>query len=78
MAYGPASTALTTWAQRLCNELFPLDDADKAAIILNQAEDRSKLGQLLGADHSVAADLQTGLAILGPLIASAASAFLPH
>lgn len=78
MAYGPASTALTTWAQRLCDDLFPLDEADKAAVILNQAEDRSKLGQLLGADRSIVADLQTGLAILGPLIASAATAFLPH
>jgi hypothetical protein len=45
---------------------------------LNQAEDRSKLEQLLGADRSVVADLQTGLVILGPLIASAATAFLPH
>jgi len=78
VAYGPASTALTTWAQRLCDDLFPLDEADKAAVILNQAEDRSKLGQLLGADRSIVADLQTGLAILGPLIASAATAFLPH
>jgi hypothetical protein len=78
VAYGPASTALKTWAQRLCDELFPLQEADTAAVILNQAEDRSKLGQFLGADRSVVADLQTGLAILGPLIASAAAAFLPH
>ena len=78
VAYGPASAALKTWAQRLCDELFPLHEADTAAVILNQAEDRSKLGQLLGADRSVVADLQTGLAILGPLIASAAAAFLPH
>ncbi len=40
-------------------------------------EDRSKLEQLLGVDRSIVADLQTGLAILGPLIASAAAAFLP-
>ena len=77
-AYAPASTALKTWAQCLCDELFPLGEADKAAAILNQAEDRSKLEQLLGADRSVVADLQTGLVILGPLIASAATAFLPH
>lgn len=78
VAYGPASTALNTWAQRLCDELFPLHETDKAAVILNQAEDRIKLQQLLGADRSVVADLQTGLAILGPLIASAVTAFLPH
>jgi hypothetical protein len=77
-AYGPASTALKTWAQRLCDELFPLHEADTAAVVLTQAEDRSKLGQLLGADRTVAAGLQAGLVILGPLIASAATAFLPH
>jgi hypothetical protein len=64
--------------QRLCDDLFPLPEADEAPAILNRAEDRSKLGQLLGMDRSVVADLQTGLAILGPLIASAAAAFLPQ
>lgn len=78
LAYAPASTALKTQAQRLCDELFPLHEADEAAAILNQVQDRNKLEQLLGVDRSVAADLQTGLAILGPLIASAAAAFLPH
>ena len=56
----------------------PLYQAVDAAAILKQAEDRSKLEQLLGVDRSTVADLQTGLAILGPLIASAAAAFLPH
>jgi len=78
LAYGPASTALKTRAQRLCDELYPLYEADEAAAILNLAEDRNKLEQLLGVDRSMVADLQTGLAILGPLIASAAAAFLPH
>jgi hypothetical protein len=78
VAYGPASVALKTWAQRLCDELFQLDDADEAAVILTRVEDRSKLEQLLGADRGVPADLQAGLVILGPLIASAAAAFLPH
>jgi hypothetical protein len=78
LAYGPASTALKTRAQRLCDELFPLHEADEAAAILNQAEHRNKLEQFLGVDRTVFADLQTGLAILGPLIASAAAAFLPH
>jgi hypothetical protein len=78
LAYGPASTALSNRAQHLCDELFPLDVADEAAAVLAQAEDRGKLEQLLGADRSIATDLQAGLAILGPLIASAAAAFLPH
>jgi hypothetical protein len=78
VAYAPASAALNTWAQRLCDELFPLGEADTAAVILKQAEDHGKLEQLLGADRGVAAGLQAGMVILGPLIASAAAAFLPH
>ena len=78
VAQGPASTALKTWAQRLCGELFPLQQAYEPAVILNQAEDRSKLEQLVGANSGVFADLQTGLAIVGPLIASAVAAFLPY
>jgi hypothetical protein len=78
VAYGPASMALKTWAQRLCGEVFPLHEADEPAVILERAEDRGKLEHLVGADRNVFADLQTGLAILGPLIASAVAAFLPH
>jgi hypothetical protein len=78
LAYGPASTALKARALRLCDELFPLYETDEAAAILNQAEYRNKLEQFLGVDRSIVADLQTGLAILSPLIASAAAAFLPH
>jgi hypothetical protein len=74
--YAPAATALQRRGQRLCNDLFPLAEADEAAAILAAAEDRHKLEQLLGVDRSVAADLQTGLVILGPLLASAATAFL--
>src|SRR6266487_3344266 len=78
LAYGPASTALNNRGQRLCDELFPLSEADEPAAILSRAEDRNKLEQLLGVDRSIVADLQTGLVILGPLIASAAATLLPH
>jgi hypothetical protein len=74
--YVPAAAALQRRGQRLCDELFPLRDADDASAILRLADDRHKLEQLLGVDRSVVADLQTGLAILGPLLASAATAFL--
>jgi hypothetical protein len=77
LAYVPASTALNNRGQRLCDQLFPLAEADEPAAILSRAEDRNKMEQLLGVDRSIAADLQTGLVILGPLIASAATAFLP-
>ncbi len=74
--YVPAATALQRRGQRLCDELFPLAEAEEASAILSLAEDRHKLEQLLGVDRGVIADLQTGLAILGPLLASAAAAFL--
>jgi len=74
--YVPAATALQRRGQRLCDELFPLDEADERSAILSLAEDRHKLEQLLGVDRGVIADLQTGLAILGPLLASAAAALL--
>ena len=74
--YVPAATALQRRGQRLCDELFSLNEATEAAAILSLAEDRHKLEQLLGADRGAVADLQTGLAILGPLLVSAAAALL--
>jgi hypothetical protein len=74
--YMPAATALQRRGRRLCDALFPLEEADETSVILSLAEDRGKLEQLLGIDRGVVADLQTGLTILGPLLASAAAAFL--
>ncbi|MQA98284.1 MAG: hypothetical protein GEV11_28165 [Streptosporangiales bacterium] len=77
LAYGPAATALRNRGRRLCDELFPVHEADEAEAILRIAEDRNKLEQLLGVDRTVVTDLQTGLTILGPLVASAAASLLP-
>ncbi|GAA0992028.1 hypothetical protein GCM10009555_080380 [Acrocarpospora macrocephala] len=77
LAYSPARAALQEAATRLCDDLLPLADVDDAATVLTRAEDRAKLEQLLGADRNLLAELQTGLAILGPLLSSAAAAFLP-
>jgi hypothetical protein len=74
--YVPAAVALQRCGQRLCDELFPLSEAKDASAILSLAEGRHKLEQLLGVDRPAIADLQTGLAILGPLLASAAAAFV--
>lgn len=74
--YVPAAAALQRRGQHLCDELFPLNETTEASAILSRAEDRHKLEQLLGADRGAVADLQTGLAILGPLLVSAAAAFL--
>lgn len=80
MTYTPTAAALRQRTYLLSAELFPLTDLDAiedAPAILTQAENQQKLEQLLGADRSPLADLQTGLAILGPLLVSAAAAFIP-
>jgi len=74
--YVPASTALQRRGQRLCDDLFPLAKANEAPAILAAAEDRHKLEQLLGADRSITAGMQTNLAIFGPLLISAVTALL--
>jgi hypothetical protein len=76
--YVPAAGALERRGQSLSAELFPLNEANEASAILSLAENRNKLEQLLGVGHGAFADLQTGLAILGPLLASAAAVFLPR
>jgi hypothetical protein len=76
--YVPAAGALERRGQSLSAELFPLNEANEASAILSLVENRNKLEQLLGVGHGVFVDLQTGLAILGPLLASAAAVFLPR
>lgn len=78
LAYLPSATALRNRGQLLCDDLFPLRKADEAATILRLAEERQRLEQLLGVDRSAFAELQSGLVILGPLLASAAAVFLPN
>jgi hypothetical protein len=78
VVYGPAWTALQRRGRLLCDEMFPLGQLDRRADILKQATDRQKLEQMLGLDRSIIADLQGGLIILAPLLASAVAAVLPH
>ncbi|GAA1797869.1 hypothetical protein GCM10009682_19420 [Luedemannella flava] len=42
------------------------------------AEDRAKLEQILGLDHTTLGEMQAGLVIVSPLLASAAAALLPR
>jgi len=67
--YVPAAGALDRRGQALSAELFPLNEADEASAVLSVAGNRNKLEQLLGVGNGAFADLQTGLAILGPLLA---------
>ncbi|MEU4537697.1 hypothetical protein AB0G15_22835 [Streptosporangium sp. NPDC023825] len=77
LTYGPARAALREAASRLCDELVPLGGADDAAMVISRADERAKLEQVLEVDHNLMTDLQTGLVIVGPLLSSAATAFLP-
>jgi hypothetical protein len=78
LVYVPAWAALRDRGVRLCDELLSLDCLTAVPEILSTAADRQKLEHILGADRSVLADLQSGLAILAPLLAGAVVAFFPH
>ena len=78
LVYVPAWATLRDRGLQLCDELFSMEGLDDGQAILSMAGDRQKLEQILGVDRNVLADLQTGLAILAPLLAGAAAAFLPH
>jgi hypothetical protein len=78
LVYGPAWAALQRRGQLLCDEMYPLRKLDEVAAVLSQAVDRQKLEQMLGLDRGIITDLQGGLIILVPLLASAVAAFLPH
>jgi hypothetical protein len=76
--YGFAAGALLRRGRALCAEVFDVAQAPDAATLLERAENRQKLEALTGSDTGPFADLQAGLVVLAPLIASAASAFLPR
>lgn len=78
LVYVPAWAALRDRGVQLCDELLSLKRLTNVPEILSTAADRQKLEQILGADRNVLADLQSGLAILAPLLASAVVAFFPH
>jgi hypothetical protein len=78
IVYIPARSALRREATRLCDELFPLRSTTNKVEILDAVEARQKVEQTLGVNGSAAADLQAGLIILSPLIASATASFLPR
>ena len=78
LVYGPAWTALQRRGRLLCDELFPLGKLNEQAAILSRATDRQRLEQMLGLDRGIFADLQGGLIILAPLLASGVAALLPH
>jgi hypothetical protein len=76
VVYLPAASALRTQGSRLVEVCEPVGPETGAALV-TQAERRAKLEALLGVDRTSFSDLQTNLAVLGPLAASALAAFLP-
>lgn len=78
LLFGAASGALRRHGHQLCDELFDLEEAADGASLLSRAADRQKLEQLLGIDRGLLAELQTGVIVLGPLLASAGAVLLPR
>jgi hypothetical protein len=77
LVYAPAAVAVADRARRLCEELFPLRPAEQPGEILALVESRRTLEAFLGSDRGLLADLQTGLVVLAPLLASGFAVFLP-
>jgi hypothetical protein len=77
LLYAPAAAALRTKALDLAEALVGLAQAQTPSEVVDKAERRKQLEGLLEANVSVLPDLQTGIIILGPLIASAGTVFLP-
>ncbi|MFG2970281.1 hypothetical protein ACGFZS_44130 [Streptomyces sp. NPDC048288] len=78
IAYAPAATGLRRQAHLLAERLFPLTGIDEPTQLLERAEQRARFEQLLGAEAGPFADLQAGIVVLTPLLASAVAVWLPH
>ena len=78
LAYVPGWKSLQQYRARLDDLLFPMSSLDDATEVLNAAANRQRLQELLGLNNNVVVDMQSGVAILAPLLAGVAAAFLPH
>lgn len=76
VAYAPAAAAVRAAARDLCRTLMPLAGAATADLPARLAQ-RRELEQALGVDRGLLADLQSGVVVVAPLLASAAAVFLP-
>ncbi|MFJ3778275.1 hypothetical protein ACIPX0_41990 [Streptomyces sp. NPDC090075] len=78
ITYAPAAIGLRRQAHLLAERLFPLTGTDEPTQLLERAEQRARFEQLLGAEAGPFADLQAGIVVLTPLLASAVAVWLPH
>jgi hypothetical protein len=76
LAYGPANTTIRRAGDRLARLIAPFEMAQGHDLVA-RAEDRQKIDQILGLDQNMLTDLQSGIVVLAPLLASAATVFLP-
>jgi len=76
IAYAPAAGAVRTAARELCRTIVPLAEI-QARDLPARTEQRHRLEQAFGVDRGLLADIQSGILVLSPLLASTASLFLP-
>lgn len=76
IAYAPAAGALRTAARELCRTIVQLAEIEPRDLPA-RTEERHRLEQTLGVDRGMLADIQSGILVLSPLLASTASLFLP-
>jgi hypothetical protein len=76
LVYLPTAALLRRRCLRFIDEELPLDDVDRAGLV-KAAEDRHRLEAILGLHRTTMAELQNGLVIVSPLLASAGIALLP-
>ena len=76
LVYLPTAAVLRRRCLLFIDEEFPLDNVDRAQLI-QAAEDRHRLEGLMGLHRTTLAELQNGLVIVSPLLASAGITLLP-
>jgi len=76
LIYLPARTAIKRASERLVDAMFPLTENAQPAALLELAENRSRLRNILGLDGDLVADLHANIAILAPLIAGSVDLLL--
>lgn len=77
LIYLPAAQRLRQRCLEVIRQVLPTAGHDGAALV-DLIDKRGRLEVALGVDKSALGDLQANLVVLGPLIASAAAAFLQH
>jgi hypothetical protein len=76
LVYLPTAAVLRRRCLLFIDEEFSLDNVDRAQLI-QAAEDRHRLEGLMGLHRTTLAELQNGLVIVSPLLASAGITLLP-